>query len=299
MKRDKVFKSRNDLIFYLAIAILPTIHFAIFYIGVNLNSVRLAFVDYIDGQYSFAGLKHFAEFFTGDDFFKFMGYLKNSVIFYAVNLIVGTPISLLFAFYIHKKFAGSSFFKVVVYLPQILSMTVLVIMFKFFASSGYPALVKLITGERVNGLLTDYPFWTVMIFTIWTSRGTTTLMYTGAFATIDDSIPESAGLDGANVFQEFLYIYVPLVFSTISTFLITGVAAIFTEQMNLFTFYQLQDCNPKAMTMGYYLYATIQHWDTPESFYPFLSALGLMLTAVTAMLTFIYQKVIDKIDPMK
>ena len=299
MKRDKVFKSRNDLIFYLAIAILPTIHFAIFYIGVNINSVRLAFVDYIDGKYTFAGLKHFVEFFKGADFVKYMKYLKNSVIFYVINLVVGTPISLLFAFYIHKKYAGSSLFKIIVYLPQILSMTVLVIMFKFFASSGYPALMKALTGKRVNGLLTDYPFVTVMIFTIWTSRGTTALMYTGAFATIDQSIAESAGLDGANVFQEFIYIYVPLVFSTISTFLITGIAAIFTEQMNLFTFYQLQDCNPEAMTMGYYLYATIQHWDTPKSFYPFLSALGLMLTMATALLTFIYQKVIDRIDPMK
>lgn len=299
MKKDKVFKSTNDLIFYLAIALLPTIHFVIFYIGVNLNSVRLAFVDYIDGQYTFVGFKHFAEFFTGADFPKYMGYLENSVIFYVVNLVVGTPISLLFAFYIHKKYLGSSLFKVVVYLPQILSMTVLVIMFKFFASSGYPALVKALTGERVNGLLTDFPFVTVMIFTIWTSRGTTALMYTGAFAAIDESIAESAGLDGANLFQEFIYIYVPLVFSTISTFLITGIAAIFTEQMNLFTFYQLQDCNPQAMTMGYYLYATIQHWDTPKSFYPFLSALGLMLTLVTAGLTFIYQKVIDRVDPMK
>ena len=299
MKINRVFKSKNDLIFYLAIAILPTIHFAIFYIGVNLNSVRLAFVDYIDEQYTFVGLKHFAEFFKGADFVKYMGYLKNSTIFYVVNLIVGTPLSLIFAFYIHKKYMGSSVFKVVVYLPQILSMTILVIVFKFFASSGYPALVKALTGKQVNGLLTDYPFWTVMIFTIWTGRGTTVLLYTGAFAAIDESIVESAGLDGTNIFQEFLYIYIPLVFSTISTFLIMGIAAIFTEQMNLFTFYQLQDCNPQAMTMGYYLYATIQHWDTPKSFYPFLSALGIMLTVVTAALTFIYQKIIDRLDPMK
>lgn len=299
MKKESSFKSKGDYLFYAVMALFPTVQFSLMYVGVNVNSIKLAFVDNVNGQFVFVGFKHFAEIFSSGETALYLTYMKNSLIVYVIGLVVGTPLSLIFAFYIYKQKIGSGIFKVVLYLPQIISVTVLVVMFKNIVNEAYMEIIYNLFGVFVNPLLLDQPFYTILIFTILISRGTGVLMYTGALSGISDSVVESAKLDGALPFNEFIYISLPSIFPTLSTFLIVGVAGIFVEQMNLFSFYGVTLDDYKIKTMGYYLYQQIKHWDTPETTYPLLSALGLVLTAITAVLTFIYKRVLDRIDPTR
>ena len=84
----------------------------IFYIGVNINSILLAFQKYtIDGKTVFAGFDNFKDVFaTFSDVGELRYGLKNSLLLYAVGLVISLPLGLFFSFYIYKKCFMSSFF---------------------------------------------------------------------------------------------------------------------------------------------------------------------------------------------
>jgi ABC-type glycerol-3-phosphate transport system permease component len=111
---------------------------------------------------------------------------------------------------------------------------------------------------------------------------------------VSDSIVESARLDGAGFFTEFWCIYVPLIFPTMITFIVSALAVVFIDQMNLFSFYT-RSAEPENVTIGYYLYRETQRAGTDLSKYPELSAFGLVLTAVCAPLTLGIRKLLLKI----
>jgi ABC-type sugar transport system permease subunit len=114
---------------------------------------------------------------------------------------------------------------------------------------------------------------------------------------IDNSILESAVLDGANALQELVYIIMPMIHPTITTLIISNVPAIFTNSGPLFAFYY-RSAPTYTMTMGYYLF-TETLYGGGEHVYPFLSALGLLLSAVTLPIVYLTKWLFDITDPMK
>ena len=68
-------KKRKDLIFYCCLLFLPILQFCVFYIGVNANSLLLAFKDYSDGPAKFVGFDNFERLF-----YDFKNYMQEDVI---------------------------------------------------------------------------------------------------------------------------------------------------------------------------------------------------------------------------
>ena len=125
---------RNDLIFIVTLLILPTLQFCIFYIGTNLNSFALAFQRYENGKYVPNGWENFRQVFSDLSNSQEVHYaLKNSFIVYFVGLLIAVPIAITFAFYIYKKFPFFRTFKVLLYLPQLLSLLTLCLLYRYFA----------------------------------------------------------------------------------------------------------------------------------------------------------------------
>ena len=110
-------------------------------------------------------------------------------------------------------------------------------------------------------------------------------------ATMEEVI-EAAKLDGATGIKKFFYVVFPQVFGTVSTFLIIGVAGIFTNQINLFSFYEAS-APDDVRTLGYYLYVRAQ-LAVNEAEFPELSALGLLLTAIAVPLTMLVKRLLEK-----
>ena len=145
-------KNRSKLIFYICGLALPLLQFAVFYIGVNINSVLLAFQKYdIREGYSFAGFENFAKVFRDFAELEYLGNsILNSLILFAFTLL-GMFAALLFSFYISKKHFGCKLFRTVLFLPNIISNIVLVLMFKYFAENFIPTILELITGIIIPG----------------------------------------------------------------------------------------------------------------------------------------------------
>ena len=292
-------KAKKDMIFYVLMMAYPVLYFLLFYVAVNINSLSLAFKNYdIDASgrhYAiWAGFNNFKNIFneyTSSTLLK--NALANSFIVYLVGLLA-VPLGLLFSFYIVKKALGHEFFKVMLFLPSILSSLILVIMFKYVVERLYPAIMQEYFGREVQGLLADpnTRFGTLLFYNIVFSFGTSVLIYSSAMDRIPDPILESARIEGVSGIQEFWYITLPLIFPTISTFLIVGVAGIFTNQFNLFSVYGAAPPSPNMYTLGYYLFAETAYAN--ELSYPRLSAFGILFTAVAVPLTFGVRFLLEK-----
>lgn len=298
------FKSKRtqDLIFCLLVLLVPMIQFTIFYVGVNLNSFAMIFQKYeVDatgrGHYVLVDsfFENFRKLATQLRFEKVLQpAITNSLISFVSISLVGITLSLVFSLYIFKKLPGAGIFKVLLFAPSILSAVVTVTMFRSFADIVIPKVFNMGGGEM--GLLSnpDTKLGTIIFYNIWIGFGTQILMYSGAMNGIDPSITEAAKLDGANPWIEFFYIILPLIFPTIQTFLVTGVASIFTNQINLVAFEGL-NANVKYNTIGYFLFKKA---NAPTQYeYPIWATMGAMLTLIAAPLTLLIRWALDKFGP--
>ena len=296
-RRSKIVK--GDLIFYICIVALPLLQFCIFYIGVNFNSFFLSFqnIDASTGEVSFVAFDNYARLFRDFTILpEFQYAIKNSLIYFCIYLAVTIPLGLLFAYYIFKKNLLHNFFHVVLFLPSIICSMVLVIMFRYFVELFVPNVINSVFGTELYNLFTNHKLESVYTFNILMGFGVSVLMYLGAMNNISDDVLEAAKLDGCSPISEFIFIILPQIFPTLSVFLVTGVAGVFTNQMNLFTFFD-KNLDPMNYSMGYYLYRSLLYGG--ETKYPYLAALGLIITAVIAPLTLLLRRFFNKINPME
>ena len=129
------------------------------------------------------------------------------------------------------------------------------------------------------------------------SFGVSVLMYTGAMTAIPSSVFEAAQLDGINPLKEFVLIVLPQIIPTVSVFIVTGLASVFTNQLHLYSFYY-NGAPSEVQTIGYYLYKNIQTAKTYAE-YPYTAALGLIITFIVAPLVLLMRWGLKKIDPME
>lgn len=289
-------RRRSQLRFYFLVIALPMVQFVIFYIGVNFNSILLAFKGYdINKGYYFIGFDNFKQVFHD---LKNVPYLfssiKNSLVLYFVNLLA-MALSLLFSFYIYKRRTLGTFFKIILFLPNIISVLILAVMYKYFTERAVPELATFF-HKTIGGLLSDdkTAFPTILIFNVLISFGTQTLLASSAMEGISNSVTDASKIDGCTPLQEYIYITIPMIWPTIKTFLVVGVAGIFTNQMCLFSFFG-NNASYSLYTFGYFLYTSIQQASFSD--YPYLAAMGLVLTAVAVPLTYLVKLVVDKLGP--
>ncbi len=286
---------KQQWIFYWAILVLPLLQFCIFYIGTIFNSITLPFKRYELGEFiwdsEFLNLKWA---FNELRFFKPLA--RNSTILYLTGTLVGTTLALLFSYYIYKQRAGSSWFRVFLFMPQIISGAALAIMFKYFVERGVPIINETLTGEMIEGLIENYDtrFGTILFYTIWAGFGSQVLMYTGAMSGISDSLTDAAQIDGMSAFCEFIHITVPCIWSTLVTFLVVGIAHFFTGQMNLHAFLGVRG-DYDVSTFGYYIYQQLSIGD--QALYPRIAAFGLMFTVIAVPVTLVVKRLLEKYGP--
>ena len=294
---------RDWLPFYVIMAAFPVAQFVVFYLGVNVNMITKAFsaYDMDTGAYVFNGIENFRKLFFELKSNPVYGIsLKNSLIAYLVTTGVSLPLSLLMSYYIFKKGLGHKLFRSLLFLPSIISPMVLSTIFRIITDKVYPELVFQFTGEYVPGLLmgeSKTVFMLACFYTIWTGFGVTTMMYRGAMDGVTPSIMEAASLDGAGEFVQFYKIILPMIFPTVSVFLLTGIAGLFMNQISLYNIFSSNLGDQMVKTFGYQFF--LETSKATLSDYPRLTAIGLLLSAVTIPVVFGLRRLFNKLDPME
>ncbi len=293
----------HKLIFYIALMALPVLQFCIFYIGVNLQSLLLAFQKYDSSASQFfvnwedLGI-NFRRIFDYDNNFQNLGILwdcmKNSLVVWLFTSVVGTVGAVLFSYYIFKRKNIGKIFKFVLFIPSILPAVLMSSMFQNFCNEILPFFLN--TDKLMSAVETDSKvlFFMTVFYTIWIGFGTQVLLYTGAMEQVSPAVLEAGKLDGVSPMRELWSIILPQVMPTIGTFLVAGVAGIFISQANLYNFFR-SSAPEEIQTIGYYMFKLTVPVGA-EADYPYLSALGLCCTALAVPPTLLLRKLFKKFE---
>lgn len=287
-------------IFYSLLVLLPSLQFLFFYVFVNLNSFALAFKVFPTGiakefVWSF---ENFTQWFTKETMKTEMtAAIGISLKMYLISICAGVPLGLFFSYYMFKRMPGSKLFRVLLFMPSILSAAVISTMYKMVTErvlGGSGGIIEQWFGTTYNFWDREHRFTSLMTFNIFVSFGTSVLMYTNRMDSIDPEMIEAANLDGAGGISEFWYIVFPQIFSIVQVFLMTGFAGIFTNQGNvmmIFGYAPGQDVQP----LGYMLWRGVSRAGGDVTQMGPYAALGLMITIVIVPLTFLLRNTLEKI----
>ena len=171
---------------------------------------------------TFVGLDNFQKL-LGDE--KFLRSFQNSVLLIVLVTIVTFAFALLFAGILtREKLKGQNFFRIIFYIPNILSVVVIAAIFNaiYDPNSG---LLNSILGLFTN--LKDNPvLWLgdqkIVVFSlagamVWQAIGYYMVMYMASMASIPESLYESANLEGAGRIHQFFHITLPLIWTNLRT----------------------------------------------------------------------------------
>ena len=216
-------KSNKRRTGFLILCVAPaTILFFIFMIVPTLNVFRMSLFE--RGAYSptetFVGLQNFQTLFADAKFIKAM---QNTILLIVVVTIITFALALVFAGILtREKIKGSNFFRVIFYIPNILSVVVI--------SGIFSAIYKPDNGllNSIIGLFTDLTnpiLWkgeslvmvSLIIAMIWQAVGYYMVMYMASMAAVPLDIYESASIDGAGRMRQFFQITIPLIWTNIRT----------------------------------------------------------------------------------
>lgn len=291
-------------LFYCLMLILPLAQFCVFYIGVNVNNIALAFKKYdvINNAVYPNGFNNFKMIF---DVYKSQDILRKSLrysfIFFGLNLFVTVPLTLLFAYYIFKKFRFAGFFKIMLFLPSVISAMVFVLFYKFWAENGVAEMLanEFKFFELSEGLLRNSKTMkgSLIFFNLLMSFSSMILIYINAMTQIPTSCLEAADIDGAGEIRKFFSIVIPSIWPTLVSFILIALAGFATNQANILSLYGDWGLSSGPSTLGYYLYELVYCTQFGASYYPYAAALGIFLTVIIAPITLIARWALNKFGP--
>jgi len=249
-----MFKYYGKLAPYLfllpAIALLTVFFFIPFF-----QTFGLSFLDYSSDIYNpkFIGLNNYTQLLHNPIFYK---VLWNTFIYLigAVPFLVIFPLFL--AVLINQKIRGVTLYKILIYLPVIVSIVVAAIAFKWlYAEQGILNYIVTQLGFEPIGWLTDtkYSIWSVIIVTIWKGIGYYMIIYLAALMSVPQELYEACDIDGASFLRKHLTVTIPHIMPTIA--LVSTISAI--SAMKVFAeIYVMTKGGPlnSSKTIVYYIY---------------------------------------------
>ena len=213
-------KERSRFIF---LCVAPaTILFFIFMVLPTLNVFRMSLFE--RGAYSptetFVGLNNFKVLFQDA---KFISAMQNTILLIAIVTIVTFFFALLFAGILtREKLKGQNFFRVIFYIPNILSVVVIAGIFSavYKPENGMlNSVLSFFAGREVMILWKDQQMVmiSIIIAMVWQAIGYYMVMYMASMSAVPVDLYESAGLDGAGRMAQFFQITLPLIWTNIRT----------------------------------------------------------------------------------
>lgn len=173
----------------------------------------------------FIGLDNYKTLFTDVSYFS---VFKTSI-YYFIGSLVQIAIALYFATMFMYKLRGKSFFKGVIFFPYMLNGVAIGFVFLyFFKQGGVLDSVLSMLGVAEESL----PLWlgnvalinvSLTFVSVWRYMGQNMVMFSGATQSISGDLFEAAQIDGANRWQQFLYIILPNIRGILSLNLILAV----------------------------------------------------------------------------
>ncbi|CAH0525320.1 carbohydrate ABC transporter permease [Vibrio hippocampi] len=241
----------------------------------------------------FVGLANWLSVVTDVMFWKSLfNVLFNQVIFVFLSFLIGLGLALLLN---EIKFMAS-FFRTIMFIPVITSITVAMVIFDFISGPSGP-----IQSSMINANVISEPvFWkfeewlpmpVIAVFSAWKWFGVQMIIFLGGIASINRSLFEAADIDGASWWRKTRKITLPMIMPQIVFVMTMNIINGLQMFIEVFMNFDLSG-GPyqSALTPVLYLYQVgFEKMQMGEA-----STIGLMLAAVIYLLTMMQLKITSK-----
>ena len=245
------YKKYTPYLFILpAAAVLIVFFFIPFF-----QTFGLSFFDYSSSIYNptFNGIDNYVKLFHEPIFYKVM-FNTFMYLLIAVPFLVIFP--LFIAILINQKIRCITLYKILIYLPVIVSIVVAAIAFKWlYANQGVLNYILSLFNIAPKGWLvdTDWALFSVAMVTIWKGIGYYMMIYLASLMSVPQDLYEACDIDGANFIQKHLTVTIPHIMPTIA--LVSTISTI--SAMKVFAeIYVMTKGGPlnSSKTIVYYIY---------------------------------------------
>jgi multiple sugar transport system permease protein len=209
--------SRRDKVVVALMVGVPLLADLVFVWFPALASVALSFTTWngIGGVRSatWAGVENYHQIAT--NYPPFWPAVQHNVIWLVVFIVIATPLGMLFAVIIDRNIRGSRFYQSVLFLPVMLSLALIGIIWELIYSSNY-GLINTVIGHTGQNNLIDWlgnprlNLWAVLVEASWRQAGYVMVLYLAGLKSVDPSLREAAVVDGANAWQTFWRVVFPV-----------------------------------------------------------------------------------------
>ena len=206
--------------FIFACVAPAVILFAIFMVAPTFNVFRLSLYQRstFNPNEVFIGMKNFQMLMKDANFIRSM---QNMLLLIVMVTVFTMATALLFAGILtREKLKGQDFFRIVFYIPNILSVVVISGIFSAIYDIDRGLLNSVLHIFGREGILwkgEQHVIMSLVIAMVWQAIGYYMVMYMASMSAVPGSLYESAGLDGADRRTQFFQITIPLIWTNIRT----------------------------------------------------------------------------------
>lgn len=213
MKKFLAFLSNNKTFMgwvFILPALLGTFIFIIIPV---IFSFGLSFMNWdLLNKAQFVGLQNYIDIFTEPSFGKI---LLNTFVYAISTSIFAVIIPLILASILNSKIRGSDFFKTAYFLPFITPMIVIAVVWQWIFDPNI-GILNHVLKLNINWLYdVNFAMPALIIVSVWKLIGYNMVIFLSGMSMINQSLFEASKIDGANAFNTFRFVTVPLLSPTI------------------------------------------------------------------------------------
>lgn len=210
-------------------SILAVLIFIYIFIGWSVR-VSLSKWKGLNPDYTWNGIKNYTELFADP---RFMMDIKNTLLFTGVFVIGSLLLGFILAVMLDQGLKGEGFFRSLFLFPMAISYIVTGVVWRWLMNPAMGSRISgfnlLFTYMGLDGLVNAWhttPKWgmaAIALAAIWQMSGYTMALYLAGLRAIPQELKEAAQIDGANSFQIYRYIMIPMLSPvTLSALIILG-----------------------------------------------------------------------------
>ena len=269
--------------------------FTIFMIYPTINVFLMSTLKWggLSNDKTFVGLNNFSILFQDMNFIR---SFQNTIFVIVVVTIFTLSLAIIFAsILVREKLKGQNFFRVIFYIPNILSIVVIGAIFAAIYDPSENGLLNSIVGIFQGKGFEGIPFlgdqaivmYSIVGALVWQAIGYYMVMYMASMSSIPAHYYEAAELDGCGKMRQFFTITLPLVWSNIRTTLTFFVISTINLSFLLVQVMTTGGPDGSSRVLLFYLYD--QAYNNASYGY------GMAIGAVTFIFSFLLSAIINKI----
>lgn len=259
----------------------------IFWLYPLVSGIIMSFQNVSFGGSTWVGVDHYAKL-AKDPFFSTAVF--NSVEYMLLTLVLLIPIPMFLAVLLESRLTKArGVWKVIMYIPALTSVVISGMLFRLMFSEGDSSqmnqLMHLLGKASIPWLKSKGTAWcALLLLCLWRWTGVNMLYFVSGLKSIDNSIYESADIDGANGVQKFWYLTLPLLKPT-TVYVIT--ISVFAGLSMFLESFMLWNGNSSPKNIGLTIVGYLYKRGIEKNDMGYACAVGMVLMIIALIINFI------------